>query len=162
MDSTPDAKVDELGYIEGCANPSGPTYWVSAFLAVSWWLTYLIPPLLPSHRTMTWGDVMKLNMGGMVEGLQFTLFSTFSIEALLVYALTDNKGTELSDFLLGLITIMFYNWSLLMLIFSYEYVLKPAICRRSTTSEEEPSSSPVTNPNSDAFSFADQTNSIGL
>mmetsp|Transcript_6672 Transcript_6672/g.12050 ORF Transcript_6672/g.12050 Transcript_6672/m.12050 type:complete len:405 (+) Transcript_6672:214-1428(+) len=161
MDSTPDAKIDGLGYIERCGNPSHPTWWVSVFLGISWVLTYVIPPLLPSDRTMTWSNVMNLNMGR-IEGLQFILFSTFSILALVMYALTDEDGTELSDFLLGLIKFMLLNFTILLLIVLYEYIIKPAICRRSTTSEEEPSSSPVTNPNSDAFSFADQTNSIGL
>ena len=117
--------------------------------------------MMPSDRTLTWGDVMKLNMGR-IEGLQFSLFSTFSIEALVVYALTDEEGKQISNFLQGLISVMALNYVLLILIIIYEYIIKPAICRRSTTSEEEPSSSPVTNPNSDAFSFPDQTNSIGL
>ncbi|GMH83539.1 hypothetical protein TrVE_jg5572 [Triparma verrucosa] len=161
MDSTPDAKVDNLGYIERCGNPSLPTWYVSAFLATSWVLTYVIPPLLPSDRTMTWSNVMNLNMGR-IEGLQFILFSTFSILALVVYALTNEDGTELSDFLQGLINVMLYNFLILLLIVAYQYIIKPAICRRSTTSEEESSDDPVTNPSSDAFSFRDHSNSVGL
>ena len=117
--------------------------------------------MLPRHKTLTWGDVMKLSMG-MVEGLFFTLFSTFSIEALVIYALTDEDGREIGNFLSKFVSVMLMNAAILFVIVIYEYIIKPAICRRSTTSEEEPSSSPVTNPNPDAFSFADQTNSIGL
>mmetsp|Transcript_6681 Transcript_6681/g.12059 ORF Transcript_6681/g.12059 Transcript_6681/m.12059 type:complete len:402 (+) Transcript_6681:214-1419(+) len=131
MDSTPDAKIDGLGYIERCGNPSHPTWWVSVFLGISWVLTYVIPPLLPSDRTMTWSNVMNLNMGR-IEGLQFILFSTFSILALVMYALTDEDGTELSDFLLGLIKFMLLNFTILLLIVLYEYVIKPAICRPTT------------------------------
>ena len=115
MNSSPNAKIDERGFIERCGNPSQPTFWVSVFLGTSWCLTYLIPPLLPSHRTLTWSDVMILNMGR-IELLQFTLFSTFSIEALVLYALSDEDGTELSDFLQGLITVMFWNFTILILI----------------------------------------------
>ncbi|GMI04924.1 hypothetical protein TrVE_jg12139 [Triparma verrucosa] len=145
MDSTPDAKIDEYGNIERCGNPSRPTWWVSAFLAASWYFTYLIPPLLPSDRTLTWSDVMKLDMGR-IEGLQFTLFSTFSTLALVVYALTNEEGTELSDFLLGLTNVMALNLAILSLIVGYEYVLKPAICRPITRSN---TSSSVTSQ--DAF-----------
>ncbi|GMH87010.1 hypothetical protein TrST_g1503 [Triparma strigata] len=161
MDSSPDAKIDDLGYIERCGNPSYPTYWVSSFLAVSWILAYIIPPMMPSHRTLTWGDVMKLDMGR-IEGLQFTLFCTLSIEALVMYAVTNEEGTELGDFLQGLMNVMSLNFVILGLFVVYEYIIKPAICRRSTTSEEESSEDPVTNPNSDAFSFGDHSNSIGL
>ena len=79
VNTDPDDKVDEWGYIESCGNPSQPTWWVSAFLTISWFLTYYIPPMLPSDRTLTWDNVMNLDMG-MIEGLQFLLFSTFSIE----------------------------------------------------------------------------------
>ena len=159
FDSKPDAKIDDSGYIERCGNPSYPTYWVSAFLYVSWFVTYLIPPLLPSDRTLTWSKVMKLDMVR-IEGLQFTLFSTFSILALILYALTDEDGTELSDFLQGLINIMNLNVTILFLIVIYEYIIKPAICRPTTTSEEESSS--VTSPNSDAFSFESNGSPINV
>ncbi|GMI02631.1 hypothetical protein TrVE_jg13808 [Triparma verrucosa] len=161
MDSTFDAKFDDSGFIEGCENPSQPTYWVSAFLYISWALTYAIPPLLTSNRTLTWGDVMTLDMGR-IEGLQFALFSMLSIEALVVYALTDKEGTELSGFLSGLINAMILNFNILFFIVINEYVFKPIICKRSTTSEEESSDSPVTNPSSDAFSYRDHSNSVGL
>ena len=156
MESTPDAKFDEWGNIKRCGNPSQPTFWVSIFLAVSWGLTYLIPPLLPSDRTMTWSNVMNLNMGR-IEGLQFILFSTFSILALVMYALTNEEGTELSDFLQGLINVILYNFFILGLIVLYEYVLKPAIFRPTTRPQASPT---VTSPNSDAFSFDSTGNSI--
>ncbi|GMH99129.1 hypothetical protein TrVE_jg1626 [Triparma verrucosa] len=156
MDSTPDAKIDELGFIERCGNPSSPTYMVSAFLAISWGLTYILPPLLPSDRTMTWSDVMKLNMGR-IEGLQFILFSTSSILALVLNALTDEEGKEISDFLLGLINVMLLNIAILGSIVLYEYILKPAICRPSTRPQASPS---VTSPNSDTFSFESSGNTI--
>ena len=156
MDASPDDKLDEQGNIERCGNPSRPTWWVSAFLGLSWVLTYILPPLLSSDRTMTWGDVMKLDMGR-IEGLQFILFSTFSIEALVVYALTNEEGTELGDFLQGLINVMFYNFAILLIIVIYEYVIKPAICRPSTRSH---ASSSVTSPDSDAFSFESSGNTI--
>ncbi|GMH98279.1 hypothetical protein TrST_g982 [Triparma strigata] len=133
MESTPDAKIDDRGFIEHCGNPSRPTWWVSLFLFVSWYLTYLIPPLLPSDRTPTWGDVMNLNMGR-IEGLQFILFSTFSILALVVYALTNKEGTELSEFLQGLINVMGVNGVILLVIVGYEYIIKPAIFRPTTRS----------------------------
>eukprot|EP00519_Triparma_laevis_P013771 CAMPEP_0182496570 /NCGR_PEP_ID=MMETSP1321-20130603/5194_1 /TAXON_ID=91990 /ORGANISM="Bolidomonas sp., Strain RCC1657" /LENGTH=159 /DNA_ID=CAMNT_0024700219 /DNA_START=289 /DNA_END=768 /DNA_ORIENTATION=- len=133
MDSTPDAKIDGQGFIERCGNPSHPTWWVSAFLGGSWTLTYVIPPLLPSDRTLTWSDVMNLDMGR-IEGLQFTLFSTLSIEALVVYALSDEEGTKLGYFLQGLINAMLLNAALLSLIVAYEYVIKPAIFRPLTRS----------------------------
>ena len=138
MDSTPDTKIDRQGFIERCGNPSGPTWWVSCFLGVSWFLTYILPPLLPSDRTMTWGDVMTLNMGR-IEGLQFTLISTFSILALVVYALTNEEGLELSDFLRGLINVMHLNLITLGLIVIYEYVLKPLICRPTPRPQASPS-----------------------
>ena len=74
---------------------------------------------------------MNLNMG-MIEGLQFTLFSTFSILALVVYALTNEEGTEVGDFLQGLIQVMQMNYFFLLIIVIYEYVIKPAICRPTT------------------------------
>ena len=82
---------------------------------------------------MTWSNVMNLNMGR-IEGLQFILFSSFSILALVMYALTNEEGTELSDFLQGLINVMGVNIALLGLIVLYEYVIKPAICRPTTRS----------------------------
>ena len=158
MDSTADVKLDEDGNIKRCGNPSQPTWWVSVFLTASWGLTYVIPPLLPSDRTMTWSDVMNLNMGR-IEGLQFILFSTFSILALVLYALTNEEGTELGDFLEGLILVMVVNFGILSLVVLYEYVLKPAICRPTTRSHDSDSE---TSPNSDAFSFESSGNSINV
>ena len=101
---------------------------------------------------------MKLNMGR-IEGLQFALFSTFSIEALVMYALSDEDGSKLSDFLQGLIQVMEMNYIILGLFVLYEYIIKPAIFRPTTPSEEESSS--VTSPNSDeAFSFDSSGNTI--
>ncbi|GMH54708.1 hypothetical protein TrST_g5681 [Triparma strigata] len=133
MDSTPEDKIDDLGFIERCGNPSKPTWWVSIFLFVSWGLTYVIPPLLTSDRTPTWGDVMNLNMGR-IEALQFTLFSTLSVEALVLYALTNEEGKELDNFLEGLMNVMRVNYAILGLIVIYEYVIKPAIFRPTTRS----------------------------
>ncbi|GMH57721.1 hypothetical protein TL16_g02450 [Triparma laevis f. inornata] len=147
MDSKYDDDLDELGFIKRCQNPSFPTFLVSIFLAMSWCLTYLLPPLLPSDRTLTWSEVMKLNLGSRIEGLQFTLFCTLSMEALVIYSLTDDKGGEVNDFLQGLIGIMFYNFCILGLIVVYEYVIKPAICKPSTRA----ASSSVTHP--DSFHF---------
>jgi len=140
MDSTPDAKIDGLGYIERCGNPSRPTAWVSVFLAACWLLTYVIPPLLPRNRILTWSDVMKLDMGR-IELLQFTLFSTLSIEALILYALTDEDGAEVSEFLQGLIVVMGVNVSILSLFVFYEHVLKPAIWRQAGTARGSAASS---------------------
>ncbi|GMH54829.1 hypothetical protein TL16_g11384 [Triparma laevis f. inornata] len=131
--STPEDKIDDSGNIERCGNPSYPTWWVSAFLSVSWFLTYVIPPLLPSHRTLTWGDVMKLDMG-MIEGLQFALFSTLSIEALVLYALIDEDGTQISDFLQGFINVMSLNSFILGFIVVYEHIIKPTLFRPTTRS----------------------------
>ena len=136
MDSTPDVKLDEDGNIKRCGNPSKPTFWVSFFLGVSWVLTYIVPPLLPSDRTMIWSKVMKLNMGR-IEGLQFTLFFMNTIEALVLYALTNEEGTKLSNFLHGLILVMIINGILLLVLNLYEYVLKP-ICRPTTRPQASP------------------------
>ena len=157
MNSRPDDEIDERGFIKGCGNPSRPTVWVSAFLVTSWFLTYVIPPLLPSDRTLTWGKVMKLNMGR-IEGLQFTLFSTLSVEALVLYALTNEDGARLSKFLDGLINVMRCNLALLLLIVAYEYVLKPAIFRPTTRPQASPS---VTSQ--DAFHLPDvSSNTINV
>ncbi|GMH67997.1 hypothetical protein TrST_g4198 [Triparma strigata] len=133
MDSRSDEKLDEWGNIKRCGNPSRPTWWVLTFLYFGWLLTYVIPPMLPSHRTLTWGDVMELNMDK-IEGLQFILFSTFSIEALVLYALTNEEGTQLSNFLLRLIYVTVLNFAILFLIVAFEYVIKPAIFRLTTRS----------------------------
>ena len=99
---------------------------------------------------------MKLDMGR-IEVLQFILYSTYSVEALVLYALTNEEGAELSEFLERLIQIMFWNFIILMLIVVYEYVIKPAICRPSTRSH---ASSSVTSPNSDAFSLGGTSTTI--
>ena len=80
---------------------------------------------------------------GRIEGLQFALLTTFSIEALVVYALTDEEGVETSDFLRGLCNIMWGNVTLLILIVGYEYIVKPIISRSATRSH---ASSSVTSP----------------
>ncbi|GMI00041.1 hypothetical protein TrLO_g11749 [Triparma laevis f. longispina] len=105
MDSKPEDELYENGYIKRCQNPF-PTYFVSGFLGVSWRLTYIVPPLLPSDRVLTWSDVMKLNLGSRIEGLQFTLFCTYSTEVLVVYSLTNGEEGEVNDFLGGVIDIM--------------------------------------------------------
>lgn len=43
-------------YYEQCRNPALPTRLVTWFLFVSWLLTYVVPPLLPSDRVLTWGN----------------------------------------------------------------------------------------------------------
>ncbi|GMI04176.1 hypothetical protein TrLO_g9542 [Triparma laevis f. longispina] len=131
MNSKPEDELDVDGFIKRCRNPSAPTFMVSAFLFMSWMLTYVIPPLLPSNRALTWGDVMKLNMNRM-EGLQFTLFCTLSMEALVVFSLTDNQGGGANDFLDGLMWIMFFNFFVLFLVVAYEHLLKPLICKPSS------------------------------
>ena len=158
-----DSEVDEDFYdyySEQCANPTQPTIFVTIFLFVSWLLTYVVPPLLPTDRVLTWGDVMKLRMG-MVEGLQFTLFSALSLEALLMFALTDDDGAEINykdgDLLSTLFIIMQCNFFILVFIVIYQYVLKPLICRPSTRPH---ASSSVTSTNSDAFSFDSNNSTI--
>jgi len=99
---------------------------------------------------------MKLEMGK-VEGLQFILFSTLAMEALLTYALTNEEGTELSGFLLGLLNVMLVNGVFLLLFALYEYILKPAIFRPTTRNQASDS---VVGPNSDAFSFESSSNVI--
>ncbi|GMH77556.1 hypothetical protein TrST_g5704 [Triparma strigata] len=93
MDSTPDTKVDEYGYIE-------------------------------------------------------------RFQALVLYAVTDEEGTELSDFLRGMINLLILNFITLGTIVLYEYIIKPAICQPTTRS------SSVTNQNSDAFSFESSGSAI--
>ncbi|GMH91634.1 hypothetical protein TL16_g12110 [Triparma laevis f. inornata] len=149
MDSKPEDELDENGHIKSCQNPSEPTIWVSYFLLASWVLSVLIPPLLPSDRTLTWSDVMKLDLGSRIEELQFTLFCMFSIEALIMYSLTNSEGEEMDNFLGGLVIIMLLNFSSLAFIVLYEYVIKPLICKSSTRATNSPS---VMNP--DAFNFA--------
>lgn len=155
MNSKPEVELDERGFIKICQNPTLPTNFVSLYLATSWFLTYVVPPLLPSDRTLTWSDVMKLDMGK-VEGLQFTLFCTFSMEALVAYALTDNEGGELNDLLGGLILIIQINASIFAIIALYEHVFKPAICKSSTRSH---ASSSVTSPDN-SFSFQENALSV--
>ena len=156
MESSSDDKIDEKGNIERCGNPSQPTIWVSVFLTMSWFLTYVIPPLLTRVKILTWGDVMQLDMGRM-EGLQFALFSTLSIEALVLYALTNEEGEELSDFIQGLINIFILNWTLFGLIVVYEYIIKPAICRSSPANAR--TSIANVNPEN-SFSFSDTSSTI--
>ncbi|GMH48800.1 hypothetical protein TL16_g00377 [Triparma laevis f. inornata] len=152
-DPKPEDELDEFGNLKRCQNPSRPTLWVSIFLMMSWVLTYLITPLLPSDRALTWSDVMKLNMSRM-EGLQFTLFCTFSMEALVMYSLTDDEGGKVNDFLNGLIDTMVVNFAILVLIVLYEHIIKPAICKPSTRSA---SSSSATRPDD---SFDGYTNGL--
>ncbi|GMH61765.1 hypothetical protein TrLO_g7558 [Triparma laevis f. longispina] len=114
-----------------CQNPSWPTVWVSVFLMTSWWLTHLLPPMLPSNRALTWNGVVKRSMNR-VEGLHFTLFCTFSMEALMVYSLTDNEGGGTNDFLDCLIDIMFWSLFALIDIVVYEHLLKPLVCQPSS------------------------------
>ena len=92
---------------------------------------------------------MKLKMGRM-EGLEFTLFCKFLMEVLVMYAITNYDGGELRDFLEGMINAMFFNFFILLLMVTYEYVVKSFICKSyiRTTS----SSSLATTPD-DTFSF---------
>ena len=126
MDSKPEDELDENGYIKRCQNPF-PTYFVSGFLGVSWQLTYIIPPLLPSDRILTWSVT----------------------EVLVVYSLTNDEEGEVNDFLGGVIDIMKWNFFILALIIVYEQKIKPAICKPSACAA--PSS--VTHP--DSFHFQD-------
>ncbi|GMH76024.1 hypothetical protein TL16_g06946 [Triparma laevis f. inornata] len=155
MDSKPDDELDEWGNIKRCQNPSFPTFWVSVFLAMSWGLTYLLPPLLPSERTLSWNDVMKLNLGSRMEGLQFTLFCTYSMEALVIYSLTNDEGGEVNEFLNGLIDTMIINFGILGFIVVYEYVIKPAICKPSSRTDHDDD-----NDSGDSFNF--QENGLNI
>ncbi|GMH90227.1 hypothetical protein TrST_g12950 [Triparma strigata] len=97
MDASPDDKIDEWGYIEGCENPSQPTYMVSAFLATSWTLTYIIPPLLPSHQTMTWSDVMELKMGTIEVAYEYVIKpAIFHSSSLAHHASASASVTEIN------------------------------------------------------------------
>ena len=98
---------------------------------------------------------MKLNMGK-IEGLLFTFFCTFSMEALVIYSLTNNEGREVNDFLLRLIMTMILNFFILALIIAYEHVVKPLIYKPSSMT----ASSSVTHP--DSFHFQDSGLSINV
>ena len=50
-------------------------------------------------------------------------------QALVLYALTDEEGEELDDFLKGLINVMAFNFLLLFNLVLYAYIVKPAVCR---------------------------------
>ncbi|GMH47387.1 hypothetical protein TrLO_g2693 [Triparma laevis f. longispina] len=154
MDLKPDDELDKYGHFRRCQNPSKPTLLVSFFLLLSWLLTYIIPPLLPSDRALTWSNVMKLSMNRM-EGLQFTLFCTLSMEALVIYSQTDNEGGKVNDFLEGLIgIIMGSNFLILLLIVIYEYILKPLICKPSTRTAASSSSATRPDDSFDIYSNA--------
>lgn len=122
-------------------------------LFASWLLICLIPPVVPSNRTLTWSEVMKLKMGW-VELLVFTLFCTFSVEALVVYVLTNDEGSEISVYLGVWITCVHFNWLIFIFVVMYQYAIKPLICKSSTHT----ASSSVTNP--DSFNFQENALSI--
>ncbi|GMI12524.1 hypothetical protein TrLO_g12973 [Triparma laevis f. longispina] len=130
------------------------TLYVSIFIAVSWALTYIIPPLLPSDRTLTWSDVMKFKMGR-VEMLVFILFTALSVDALVMYALTNEEGPELSDFVIILFVTMGLNAGVLVLIVVFQYAIKPLICKPPNRAA---ASSSITH--SDSFNF--QENALNI
>jgi hypothetical protein len=81
---------------------------------------------------------MELNMGR-VEGLLFTLFSTLSIEALVLYALTSEEGTKLNKFLEYLISVIIVHSLFLGFIVVYDLTpsaSNPPVATPSTHSKQ--------------------------
>ncbi|GMH88227.1 hypothetical protein TrST_g10302 [Triparma strigata] len=157
--ASPDIKIDNLGFVQSCRNPSQPTFMVSAFLFTSWALTYVVEPLLPGERTLTWSNVMKLEMKR-AEALIFSLLSTLSVGTLVIYALTNEEGEEISESLAQLCGIMTANSICLAFVVAYQYIISPFIYKafnRSQTSSEEEA---ATSPNPDAVSFANTSTTI--
>ncbi|GMH48716.1 hypothetical protein TL16_g00352 [Triparma laevis f. inornata] len=109
---------------------------------------------MPSDRTLTWSDVMKFKMGR-VEMLVFILFTALSVDALVMYALTNEEGPELSDFVIILFVTMGLNAGVLVLIVVFQYAIKPLICKPPNRAA---ASSSITH--SDSFNF--QENALNI
>ncbi|GMI00249.1 hypothetical protein TrLO_g11328 [Triparma laevis f. longispina] len=89
---------------------------------------------------------------GVFEGFHFFVFFTFSIEALVLYALTDDEGSVMNEILEGLVVVAILNWFVLIVFTFIEYILKPHICRPSTRANLSSSVS-----STDAFHFNPDT-----
>jgi len=112
--------------LETCGNPTMPSIWVSVFLMVTWFLGYIIPPLLTGRKTMTWTDVMVIRMNK-VEGTQFFLFGSTATIALLFFAYTDENGGDF-DSVLQVLTVGYLSTTgALLLLVLYDAVVKPLI-----------------------------------
>ncbi|GMH68258.1 hypothetical protein TrLO_g10150 [Triparma laevis f. longispina] len=128
-----------------CGNPLWPSFYVSCFLMVTWFITYYYNSL-PHTKTLSWDDVMLIRMEK-VQGVQLVLFTILAIQVLFLYALTDEDGGELkfshilstvffdtegvTNFMTGLLLSTEIIFELLALFIFCNWI-KPVICRQST------------------------------
>ncbi|GMH49785.1 hypothetical protein TL16_g00614 [Triparma laevis f. inornata] len=141
-------ELDELGHIKQCGNVVKLTYYISIFLLMSWIMIVVVPPML-GKKGLTWSSAMHLDMGR-VEGLQFTLFCIISMQAIVMYALTDvmgvtddkgdGEGEETYEYMELFMEIVDYSVSALFGIIALEYLFKAIRCckRRNPSSSSKP------------------------
>ena len=142
--------------LEQCGNPTVPSIMVSLFLLATWWLGYIIPPLLSGRKIMTWVDLMAIRMN-MIEGTQFVLFGTTATFALILFANTDEGCGDFNPFLQYLTIGFGLSIASLGILVHYEYVFKPLLfpsSASSTTSDSDIDNSDSLNSN-DSFNACD-------
>ncbi|GMH60075.1 hypothetical protein TrST_g7694 [Triparma strigata] len=142
--------------LKQCGNPTMPSIFVSLFLFFTWFLGYIIPPLISGRKTMTWADVMAIQMSK-VEGTQFMLFGTAATITLILFANTDESGGDFNPFLQYLTAGYLTTIVSLLFLVLYEYVVKPLLFPSSASSAT--SDSDIENANSlnsiDSFNVRD-------
>ncbi|GMI12314.1 hypothetical protein TrVE_jg7499 [Triparma verrucosa] len=145
--------------LEQCGNPTVPSFWVSVFLAFSWILGYIIPPLLSGRKMMTWADVMAIRMSK-IEGTQFMLYGTTATIALLLFANTDESGGDANPFLQYLTASFMLTGLPLAILIIFEDIIKPFLFPSSNTSISSENSQELNN-NTDSFNVKD-TGALGI
>ncbi|GMH94029.1 hypothetical protein TrVE_jg6163 [Triparma verrucosa] len=143
--------------LKQCGNPTIPSILVSIFLAVTWAIGCLIPPLLSGRKSMTWVDVMAIRMSK-IEGTQFMLFGTCATITLVLFANTDESGEDLNSFLRYLTVGYLSTIISLVSLVGYEYVVKPLLfpsSASSATSDSDIDNSHSLNDDVDSFNVKD-------
>ena len=126
------AKDDEA-IDEECGNHLIPTKYIGSLLSVTWALSSWFGPLLKKAKSVTWGDLMVLNMGKM-EALLFGLFGLASATGWVMFASLEEDRERLTDYIrwLGRIFNAFFYSLIVTLIFNI--FVKSRLCPSSTSS----------------------------
>ena len=127
-----DEKLESV--VDQCGNPMQPASVDGAYLMLAWGMGYSFAPIAPDASKLSWKNVMELKMTTM----QFTLgglFSTLSIIALVMFANTNENGTEYDDFLQLLVTLFYLVIVVFYTTVIFDLLAKPRFFRGATTND---------------------------
>ncbi|GMH85890.1 hypothetical protein TrST_g11636 [Triparma strigata] len=125
---------------ERCSNPIFPSFCILFLASITWQVTFFGGPTKEDTGTLTWYDILKLNMP-VLRGTQLIAFGACSTLALVLFSLTDIGGAEihlnLNSPLFTVLILFVFSIFIICWIEIYEAHIHPLIYPHTATTRDD-------------------------